>query len=79
MGNVLPRPRHGGVCYRPENASTEFWIISDRTAATADFGSYARGEAQPGSDLDIACEFTGVDEMDDDTHGTTIIPHRDFI
>jgi predicted nucleotidyltransferase len=28
------------------------------------FGSYARGAAQPGSDLDLAFEFTGVDEAD---------------
>jgi predicted nucleotidyltransferase len=28
------------------------------------FGSYARGEARPGSDLDLAFEFTGVDEAD---------------
>jgi predicted nucleotidyltransferase len=28
------------------------------------FGSYARSEARPGSDLDLAFEFTGVDEAD---------------
>jgi predicted nucleotidyltransferase len=28
------------------------------------FGSYANGAAQPGSDLDLAFEFTGVDEAD---------------
>jgi predicted nucleotidyltransferase len=28
------------------------------------FGSYARCTSQPGSDLDLAFEFTGVDEAD---------------
>jgi len=28
------------------------------------FGSYASGAAQPGSDLDLAFEFTGADEAD---------------
>lgn len=30
------------------------------------FGSYASDAAQPGSDLDLAFEFTGVDEADDE-------------
>ncbi len=28
------------------------------------FGSYARGDAKPDSDLDLAIEFDGVDEAD---------------
>ena len=41
------------------------WAASKPTIkALYVFGSYARGEAQPGSDLDLAFDFTGVDEAD---------------
>jgi len=39
------------------------WAASKPTIkALYVFGSYARGEARPDSDLDLAFEFTGVDE-----------------
>ena len=41
------------------------WAASKPTIkALYVFGSYARGDARPDSDLDIALEFTGVDEDD---------------
>jgi predicted nucleotidyltransferase len=43
----------------------ERWAASKPTIkALYIFGSYARGEARPGSDLDLAFEFTAVDEAD---------------
>jgi predicted nucleotidyltransferase len=41
------------------------WAASKPTIkALYVFGSYARGEAQPDSDLDLAFNFTNVDEAD---------------
>jgi len=41
------------------------WAASKPTIkALYVFGSYARGEAKPDSDLDLAFEFTDVDEPD---------------
>ena len=41
------------------------WAESKPTIKTLDiFGSYARGEATPCSDLDLASAFTNVDEPD---------------
>jgi predicted nucleotidyltransferase len=46
-------------------AKLQGWAATKATIkALYVFGSYARGTAQPDSDLDLAFEFTGVDEPD---------------
>jgi predicted nucleotidyltransferase len=46
-------------------AKLQSWAATKPTIKTLYvFGSYARGAAQPDSDLDLAFEFTGVDEPD---------------
>ena len=46
-------------------AKLQSWAATKPTIkALYVFGSYARGAAQPDSDLDLAFEFTGVDEAD---------------
>jgi predicted nucleotidyltransferase len=46
-------------------AALALWAASKPTiTALYVFGSYARGEAKPDSDLDLAVEFVGVGEAD---------------
>lgn len=48
----------------PREALTSWAAGKPTIKALYVFGSYARGEAQPQSDLDLAFEFTDVDDAD---------------